>query len=106
MKKPISITIFFPAYNEQENIEEAIEDNVRVAEDSPYIDDYEIILVNDGSTDGTQAVAEQIAARNNHVRVIAHERNHGYGAALRSGLSRVSKICLENCHWQDPTTSV
>ena len=62
MQQPISLTIFFPAYNEQENLAEAVEDALRVAEESPYIADYEIIVINDGSTDATQAIAEGLAA--------------------------------------------
>lgn len=91
MPSPISLTIFFPAYNEQENLASAVEDAVRVAEESPYIGDYEIIIINDGSTDATQAIAEQIAADNERVRVIEHEHNRGYGAALKSGLSAATK---------------
>jgi len=53
MPEPVSLTIFFPAYNEQENLASAVEDALRVAEDSPYIGDYEIIIINDGSTDAT-----------------------------------------------------
>src|ERR1700726_4137734 len=64
MRPPISLTIFFPAYNEQENLASAVEDALRVAEESPYIGDYEIIIINDGSTDATQAIAERIAAEN------------------------------------------
>ena len=87
----ISLTIFFPIYNESENLEDAVADALRVCEECPYIGDYEIILVNDGSTDATQTVAEQIAAHHERVRVIAHLCNGGYGAALRTGLDAASK---------------
>jgi len=91
MPAPISLTIFFPAYNEEENLEGAVADALRVAEDSPYIGDYEIILINDGSSDTTQAIAERIAAANERVRIVAHERNRGYGAALSTGLAMATK---------------
>jgi len=91
MRRPISLTIFFPAYNEQENLAGAIEDALRVAEESPYIADYEIIIINDGSSDATQAIAEGIAAKNKHIRVIEHEQNRGYGAALKTGLAAATK---------------
>ena len=49
--------------------------------------DYEIIVVDDGSRDGTFAVATRLAAGDPHVRVLQHERNRGYGAALRTGIA-------------------
>lgn len=84
--KPISLSIFFPAFNEEENISLAVEKTVRVVEESPYISAYEIIVVNDGSTDGTAEVAERLAAKYPAVRVINHDKNRGYGAALQTGL--------------------
>jgi glycosyltransferase involved in cell wall biosynthesis len=47
----------------------------------------EVIVVDDGSTDATRAIAEGLAARDPHVRVVGHDRNRGYGAALRSGIA-------------------
>jgi glycosyltransferase involved in cell wall biosynthesis len=91
MREPISLTLFFPAHNEQDNLADTIEDALRVAEESPYIGDYEILIINDGSTDATQAVAERIAAQNERVRVIEHDRNRGYGAALKSGMAAATK---------------
>jgi glycosyltransferase involved in cell wall biosynthesis len=85
--KPISISIFFPAYNEEENISLAVEKTVRVVEESPYIRAYEIIIVNDGSTDGTLRIAESLARKYPTVRVVNHDVNRGYGAALQSGLA-------------------
>src|ERR1051326_727250 len=69
---PISLTIFFPAYNEEENLIGAVEDAVRAAEGSSYIADYEILIVDDGSTDRTRALAESAARRYPAVRVVAH----------------------------------
>src|SRR3954471_13743722 len=91
MRQPISITIFFPAYNEQDNLASAVEDALRVAEESPYIGDYEIVIINDGSTDATQAIAERLAAENERVRVIDHDQNRGYGSALKTGLAAATK---------------
>ncbi len=84
--KPVTLSIFFPAYNEALNIKEAVDAAVRVVDQSPYVSDYEVIIVNDGSSDNTLAIAQELASANSHVRVVDHGVNRGYGAALRSGI--------------------
>jgi glycosyltransferase involved in cell wall biosynthesis len=54
-------------------------------------DDYEILVINDGSADYTAAVLDELASRYPELRVIHHERNTGYGGALRSGFSHATK---------------
>jgi glycosyltransferase involved in cell wall biosynthesis len=51
---------------------------------------YEIVIVDDGSTDGTGAIADDLAARHPHVRVVHHGGNRGYGAALKSGFGEAT----------------
>ena len=84
-----SLSIFFPAFNEEAIIAKTVADASRVA--AAVADDYEVIVVDDGSRDGTAAVVESIAAANATVRLVKHERNRGYGAALRSGFSAARK---------------
>lgn len=91
MKKPISLSLFFPAHNEEKNIRASLERAKRVVESSPYISDYELIVVDDGSTDATRPIAEALASHDPHIRVVAHRRNKGYGEALKSGLESASK---------------
>jgi len=86
---PVSITIFFPCYNEQDNVARVAEQAIAVAE--ALSADYEIIIVNDGSTDDTARIADGIAADHEHVRVVHHESNLGYGAALQSGFKAATK---------------
>lgn len=81
--KKYSISAFFPAHNEARNVEKLIK-----AADSALHEiasKYEIIIIDDGSTDGTTQVVRQIARKNRRVRLVRHERNRGYGAALRTG---------------------
>ncbi|MEX0933401.1 MAG: bifunctional glycosyltransferase family 2/GtrA family protein [Candidatus Paceibacterota bacterium] len=84
MKNNISLSIFFPAYNEESNIAQSVAE----AEQSvkKITDTYEIIIINDGSSDGTREIAEWLAWKNPRVRVIHHEKNQGYGAAVLSGI--------------------
>lgn len=66
-----------------------IEDAIKVGED--YGLDYEVLIVNDGSTDHSQAIIESWKNKNPRVNMIEHTKNMGYGAALRSGLSGAQK---------------
>ena len=86
---PVSVTIFFPCHNEQDNVARVTEQAVAVAEN--LRGDYEIIIIDDGSTDDTGRIADEIAATQDRVRVVHHERNQGYGAALQSGFKAATK---------------
>jgi glycosyltransferase involved in cell wall biosynthesis len=80
-----SVSCILPAYNELENLESTV-DSCREALVRLF-DDFEIIIVDDGSSDGTKELARQLAADDPQVRVIHHQQNLGYGAALRAGFS-------------------
>jgi glycosyltransferase involved in cell wall biosynthesis len=58
---------------------------------SKFFADIEIIVVNDGSSDATAAIVDEMAAENSDVVLVHHEVNRGYGAALRSGIYKASK---------------
>ncbi|MDI6449090.1 glycosyltransferase family 2 protein [Anaerobaca lacustris] len=88
-RSPVSISVFFPCYNEQANVARVAEQAVGVLDELDA--DYEIILVDDGSADDTGRIADEIAAGNDRIRVIHHERNLGYGAALQSGFRAARK---------------
>jgi glycosyltransferase involved in cell wall biosynthesis len=77
------VSIVLPAYNEEPNVEQAVAEVNATAE--RLFGEHEIVLVDDGSSDGTKAVAEALAARDARLRVICHSRNRGYGEALRTG---------------------
>jgi len=84
-----SISAFFPAYNDAPTIVGL----VKTARDtlSSITDDWEIIIVDDCSPDGAGKLADQLAAEDKRIRVIHHEKNRGYGGALRSGFAAATK---------------
>lgn len=87
--QPVSLSLFFPCWNEQASIEPLTRKAVTVLEAIGA--DYEIIIVDDGSTDQTGQIADRLAAENERIRVIHHPTNRGYGAALQSGFRAASK---------------
>lgn len=87
-----SISVFFPCYNEQDNLRSLVDKAIDVL--SSLRADYEIIIVNDGSHDQTALVADELAKENPVVRVVHHETNLGYGAALQSGFRTASKALV------------
>ena len=83
VKKLPELSIFFPFWNEEKNIEFIVSRAIEIA---PTISDkWEIIIVDDGSSDQTLEIAGKIAEKNKNIRVISHQPNRGYGAALREG---------------------
>lgn len=84
-----SLTVFFPMWNEAANIHPAMRAAHEACQDlvaGGEIGDYEILLVDDASTDGTGAIADTLAAEDPRVRVIHHASNQRLGGALRTGL--------------------
>lgn len=85
----LSLTVFFPCYNEEENVERVTANALQVARS--VSSDFEIIIVNDGSSDRTGELADALAADHAEVRVVHHPTNLGYGAALQSGFGAATK---------------
>ena len=84
-----SISAFFPCYNDATTIGDLVRQADRVLRE--LADDYEIIVVNDGSRDESATVLSALAAQVEHLRVVTHATNRGYGAALRSGFESSTK---------------
>ena len=74
----------FPAHNEEDNVEPMIADLLAALPD--FAERFEVIVVDDGSRDRTFERASAVAARDPRVRVVRHEVNRGYGAAVWTGL--------------------
>lgn len=84
-----SISLFFPAWNEEDYVERAVS---RALEVLPALtDDFEIIVVNDASTDRTREVCEALALKVPQLRVIHHPVNLKLGGAMRTGLAASTK---------------
>ena len=83
------LSAVLPAYNEEGNLF-AVVDGVRAAF-SKITQDFEIIVVDDGSSDRTGGIADALAREDPRVVAIHHESNRGYGAALRTGFAAVTK---------------
>lgn len=83
-----TLTIVIPAYNEEKAIASIIErclaERERIMAETP-VREVEIVVVNDGSRDRTAEIARRYAEANGGVRLISHEKNRGYGAALKRG---------------------
>ena len=85
-----SISVFFPAYNDAPSLPGLVAAAFRVL--AEVTEDYEVIVVNDGSRDATAEVLAQLQAQfGPRMRVVTHEQNRGYGGALRSGFGAAVK---------------
>ena len=84
-----SLSIFFPAFNEDAIIERTVRSAVDAARANA--DDYEIIVVDDGSADSTAEIVARLAQQDPHVKLVRHSTNRGYGAALRTGFASATK---------------
>lgn len=90
MKKLPELSIFFPFWNEENNITKVVEDAIPVAK--KVADKWEILMIDDGSSDKTLEKAKELEKTHPNLRTIAINPNRGYGAALRAG--------FENAHFK------
>jgi glycosyltransferase involved in cell wall biosynthesis len=84
-----SVSAFFPCYNDEHSIAGMVRD-VRAALDGA-VDEFEIIVIDDGSTDGSLAVLNGLAVEVPELRIVEHTTNRGYGGALQSGFAAATK---------------
>jgi glycosyltransferase involved in cell wall biosynthesis len=84
-----AITAFFPCYNDEATIGRVVE-TVAATLESLGVDG-EIIVVNDGSSDGSAGVLDRLSRIEPRLRVVTHESNRGYGGALQSGFAAATK---------------
>ena len=84
-----SLSVVLPAYNEEQAISSTLNDVLDALDGR--IADFEVIVVNDGSTDRTAAVVELVARADARVRLVSHTLNQGYGATLVDGFAAATK---------------
>src|SRR5213594_3316235 len=87
--KPAGLSVFFPAYNDSGTIASMVIRTVKTASD--LTPDFEIIIVDDGSADGTAGIADELARTYPQVRAVHHPTNRDYGAALQTGFRSAIK---------------
>jgi glycosyltransferase involved in cell wall biosynthesis len=88
VRKP-GLSVFFPAYNDSGTIASLVITALQAAR--RLTPDFEVIIVNDGSADSTAAIADELARTYPEVKVVHHQWNRGYGAALRSGFAAATR---------------
>ncbi|MCL5676044.1 MAG: glycosyltransferase family 2 protein [Patescibacteria group bacterium] len=84
MKKVKELSVFFPFWNEENNIEQVVLKAIPVVK--KLAQKWEILMIDDGSSDGTARIGRKLARSHSNLRLISHNPNRGYGAALKSGL--------------------
>ena len=83
MQKLDSLSIFFPFWNEEKNMEKVVESAILVAR--KVAEKWEILIIDDGSSDNTPKIASELAEKHDEIRVITNNPNRGYGGALKQG---------------------
>jgi glycosyltransferase involved in cell wall biosynthesis len=88
-KRNPGLSVFFPAYNDGGTIASLVISARQTAR--ALTPDFEVIVVNDGSTDDTARIADELAHTYPEVLVVHHEQNRGYGGALRTGFATATR---------------
>ena len=83
------LSVFFPAYNDSGTIASLVITALQTAQS--LTDDFEVIIVNDGSVDATAQIANELARTYPQVKVVHHHGNRGYGGALRTGFHTATR---------------
>lgn len=84
MQKLKSLSIFFPVFNEEANLEILVNQALRII--PTLAKKYELIIVNDGSSDQTLTIANKLQNKHKEVVVVSHDQNKGYGEVLKTGI--------------------
>jgi glycosyltransferase involved in cell wall biosynthesis len=88
-RRPPGLSIIFLMYNEEGSIAAVLDEALAFCRQT--LDDWEILVINDGSTDGSPAIVAEYAAREPRLRRVDHATNGGMGAGMRTGIEHASK---------------
>ena len=89
------ISVFLPCHNEEGNVERVV--NALSVELPLIAEDYQIVIVDDGSADRTGIIADRLAATDLRIKAVHHQNNHGYGAAVISGVRACTQPWVVLC---------
>jgi glycosyltransferase involved in cell wall biosynthesis len=82
-----NVSLFFPVFRDERTVRRVTEKSLNVLKD--VAEKYEVVIVDDGSPDRAGEIADELAREHACVSVVHHEKNRGYGAAIKSGLRKV-----------------
>lgn len=88
-RRSLNISVFFPCYNDAKTIGGLVKDAFDTLK--KLTKNYEVIVVNDGSKDGSEEVLYKLSKKYRNLKIVTHKKNRGYGGALRSGFANASK---------------
>lgn len=88
-KVKFGVSIFFPCYNDSKSIGKLVRETFKTVR--KITDNYEVIVINDGSTDDSPEVLNKLLENFNKLKIITHKKNKGYGGTLRTGFLKSSK---------------
>lgn len=86
-EKAVRLSVVVPCYNEEATLEQCVGKLFEIEDEFLTL---EVIIVDDGSTDGSLLIAENLHKKNGKIKVLSHKRNAGKGAALRTGFSHAT----------------
>ncbi|NLW75772.1 MAG: flippase-like domain-containing protein [Methanomicrobiales archaeon] len=92
--QPLSVSCIIPAHNEEGNIENVVNHILPVLDNSSIISDYELVLVDDNSSDATGQIIDRLARDNPSIRVVHRSSSPGFGNAVKAGLAVATKSVL------------
>jgi glycosyltransferase involved in cell wall biosynthesis len=84
--KITSLSVFLPCFNEEKNIKPLVRKLLEVLPNLTSA--FEIIIINDGSTDHSQQVARELSNKDHRIKLVNHPNNQGYGSAIKSGINK------------------
>jgi glycosyltransferase involved in cell wall biosynthesis len=84
--KKSTVSVVIPAYNEEKNVQGAIENTANAIYSNRDIGAYEIIAIDDGSEDKTGGIIDKIALRDSHITAVHHKRPHNFGGCYKEGI--------------------